>query len=352
MAQLWLKRRFVLLLTMMIVVLSLATLACTDDGDGIGPSPTPTATHRPSPTATPNAGQFVVANPTASEAVKGLALQLTGLDTNGPVTPLPNVGATCRSELLLTAPKPTALSATAVQQMRSYLMQLPGGYASLFPTPTVKPSSGLNWIPDGEECDIVLQVTNVTKSSGQREHDIEITGLDLRLASSPVHVSLPSIHDSLVDICTVVTNLFGCGYNGQGPGYSVYDSAIVLRGGSNGLAFPGTLSVSPFADPSLYTLPFILQPNHTRDITLTITVPAGTALAYQVVPELAVVGTNGSTSTFSFPALKTNLTFAELPAAAYQGPCYGLLTDPYRAVPDSQVNYKSGQFASLHSICF
>ncbi len=350
MAQLWLKRRFVLFLTLMIVVLSLATLACTDNGDGIGPSPT--ATRHPSPTATPNPSQFVVANPTASETVSGLALQLTGLDTNGPLTPLPEVGATCESELLLTASKPTALSAAAVKQMRSYLTQLPSGNASLYPTPTVKPPSGLNWIPNGEECDIVLQVTNVTKNNGRPSDDIEITGLDLRLASSPVHVSLPSVHDSLVDICTVVTNLFGCGYSGEGPGYSVYVSAIALRGGSNGSTFPGTLSVSSTADSSLYRLPFVLPRGVTRDITLTITVPAGTALAYQVVPELAVVGINGSTNTLSFSALKTNLTFAELPATAYQVPCYGLLTDPYRAVPDSQVNYKSGQFASLHSICF
>jgi hypothetical protein len=231
--------------------------------------------------------------------------------------------------------------------MASYLTQLPAGNSTPFPSPTVKPPSELNWIPNASHCSVVLQLTNVTN------RDIQIDGLDLRLAAQPVPVSSPSGPDSLVDICTVL-GLRECGPIGIGPGYSVYDAQIDLSGGGVGSTFPATLSVSPFADHTLYTLPFILAPGaeNTRDIALTITVPNGTALAYQVVPELVVLGSSGATSTYSFPTLKSNLVFAQLPAAVHEWKCYGLLVDSGRVVPDSQVNYAGGAFGdAVRSIC-
>jgi hypothetical protein len=99
-------------------------------------------------------------------------------------------------------------------------------------------------------------------------------------------------------------------------------------------------------------LPFLLVPGDTRAIALTVTVPNGTALAYQVVPELAVLDESGATRTLSFPTLTSHLVFAALPAAAQQWHCYGLLTGPDRVVSDSQVHYGGGAFGNAtHSIC-
>jgi hypothetical protein len=349
MTQLLLKRRFPLLLAMLILVLGLTAEMC-GNGNGNGPSPTATATA----TATPNSSQFISANPPASETVNGLEVQLLGLNVphiglnvTVPATTLPTLGATCGSELVLTTPAPTSLPASAVQQMTSYLLQLPTDAETPYPAPTVEPPSGLNWLPDADECGIVLQITNVTSNT-----NIQINGLDLQLAAQPVPVPAPSGPDSLVDVCTLPIDISDCASPGEGPGYSVYDAQVDLHGGNAGSTFPATLSVSPFADPTQYTLPFILAPGDTRAIALTVTAPNGTAMAYQVVPELAVLDQSGSTRFLPFPTLESHLVLAALPAAANQWHCYGLLTGTGRVVPDSQVHYGGGAFGNAtHSMC-
>jgi hypothetical protein len=330
-----------------LVAVAMVILACGDTGGGLAPSPfNPTATHRPTPTATPGPSQFVVANSTASETDHGIALHLIGLDDSEgpPPAPLATLGATCQSQLVFTASKPTSLSPAVVGQISSYLLQLPG-YNVPFPSPTLKPPSGVNWLPDGTACHVRLEVTNVTNLGGQPGHDISINGLDLLLHSSPTPVLLPKSNYALADICSILS-VGICGAPAQGPD-DAYDATIYLAGGIKGSMFLGRLSVAPGADTNLYTPPpFILQAGQTRDIDLTINVASDTALAYQVVPELHV--TDGTARTLSYSTLLTNLTFGQLPVATQLWPCFGLLSNPDRLVPDSQVLYgRKG-----HPYCF
>ena len=337
MAQLWLKRRFVLFLTMMIVVLSLATLACTDNGDGIGPSPTPTATRHPSPTATPNPSKFVVANPTATETEDGISLHLLGPDTSGARSdPLAMLGATCGSDLVFTSSSPTSLSSSVVQRIRSYLQNLPiGSNYNPYPSPSLSAPAGVNWIPNGRSCSVVLQVTNVT----QRE--ITITGFDLRLNSSPSSIPLPRSNYSQVDICSVI-----CDTSLRGLGTYCDNAAVALGSGGNGSMYQAKVTFSTSALCLFNPHSILLLPGQPpANIVMNITVPSGTARAYQVVPELQVSG--DTSSMLSFPMLKTNLWFAQLPASAQQWPCYGLLANPDRVVPDRQVPYEG----LLHPVC-
>ena len=312
---------------------------------GGGPTSSPTPP-QPAPTATPDPSHFVVANQTASATVDDIALHLIGLDYSySPPSPMTTLGATCGSLLVFTNANPSSLSASSVQQMRTYLMRLPNGNGLPYPSPTLSPPPGLNWIPAGSKCHVRFEVSNVSGQSGQASRDITINGLDLRLPAAPLAVLPFSATYAQVDICSVIVGIL-CEYPSAAPD-NVYEADVQLSSGSAGATFPGTVTVGD-VDPALYPPPpFILQAGQTRDIDVTISVPDGAALAYQVIPELLV--NDGGAQTLTYNALRTNLSFAPTPATVRQWPCFGFMTNPDRIVPDSQVQYNAG---AEHGYCY
>lgn len=326
-------------------VLAIAIAAC-GPASTIGGNASPTATPRPTPTPPPTASDFVAVNRTASWTVSGLALHLIGLDTSGsPPTPLAVLGATCGSLLVFKTSLPTSLSAGDAQQIRSYLTALTNGSGLPYPSPIQQPPSTLAWIPNGDTCNVRLEISNVTSLGGGAGHDITINGLDLRLTSSPTAVPAAATYN-LIDICSVVSGVF-CEYPGFGPD-NVYFAEVDLGNGGVGATYLGDIKTSDNADPSLYPAPpFDLPPGQTRDIDVTIKVPSGfTSASYQVVPELVV--NNGGVQTLTYPELQTRLTFAQEAAGWRQWPCYGLVASPDHVVPDAQVHYDSG----FHPSCY
>lgn len=315
-------------------------------GGGSTSSPTPT---QPAPTSTPDPSHFVVANQTASATVDDISLHLIGLDYSySPPSPMATLGASCGSLLIFTEANPSSLSVSSVQQMRAYLMGLPNGNGLPYPSPNLSPPPSLNWIPAGSKCYVRFEVSNVSNQddqSGQGSRDITINGLDLRLPAAPLAVLPPSATYAQVDICSVIVSIL-CEYPSAAPD-DVYEAHVQLSSSSAGATFPGTVTVGD-VDPALYPPPpFILQAGQTRDIDVTISVPDGAALAYQVIPELLVNDSGAQTLTYN--ALRTNLSFAPTPAHVRQWPCFGFMTNPDRIVPDSQVQYNEG---AEHGYCY
>lgn len=303
----------------------------------------------PTPTITPDPGHFIVVNQTATSTIDDIALHLIGLDYDfSPPAPMPTLGATCGSLLVFTSANPPSISGDSAKQMRSYLMALPSGNGIPYPSPASAPPPGMNWIPAGSTCHLRLEISNVSGQGGQAGRDMTINGLDLRLATSPLPVSHATTTYSLVDTCSVVSGVI-CGYPSAAPD-DVYVATIQLGAGDAGTTFPGTVTVGE-VDPTLYPLPpFILQAGQTRDIDLTVSVPDGTAFAYQVVPDLLV--NDGGVRTLTYTSLSTHLAFAPTPANWQKWPCFGFVNNTdgsVSIVPDAQVKYNR---ASEHGYCY